>query len=76
MVKPRQLGHLVLRVRDVDASETWYQDILGLHTTHKRAGQIAENGASRTAFVWCKQSFMGSKSTDREWLLCRGSSHS
>lgn len=41
MVKPKQLGHLVLRVRDVDASERWYQDILGLHTTKKMEGRMA-----------------------------------
>ena len=40
MVKPKQLGHLVLRVRDVDASEKWYENILGLHTTKKMAGQM------------------------------------
>lgn len=40
MVKPKQLGHLVLRVRDVEASEKWYQDILGLHTTNKMAGRM------------------------------------
>ncbi len=40
MVTPKQLGHLVLRVRDVEASEKWYSDILGLHTTNKRAGQM------------------------------------
>ena len=40
MVKPKQLGHLVLRVRDVEASEKWYTDVLGLHTTNKRAGKM------------------------------------
>lgn len=40
MVKPRQLGHLVLRVRDLDASEKWYQEVLGLHTTNKRPGEM------------------------------------
>ena len=40
MVKPRQLGHLVLRVRDLEASEKWYSEVLGLHTTNKRPGQM------------------------------------
>ncbi len=40
MVKPRQLGHLVLRVRDIDISEQWYSDVLGLKTTNKRPGQM------------------------------------
>ncbi len=40
MVKPRQLGHIVLRVRDVEKSEKFYQDVLGLHTTNKRAGRM------------------------------------
>jgi len=49
MVKPMQLGHLVLRVRDVDASEEWYQDTLGLHTTHKMAGQMVFMSANERA---------------------------
>lgn len=40
MVKPKQLGHLVLRVRDVEKSEQFYADVLGLHTTNKRAGRM------------------------------------
>ena len=40
MAKPKQLGHLVLRVRDIDASERWYADVLGLHTTNKRPGSM------------------------------------
>lgn len=50
MVKPKQLGHLVLRVRDVDASEKWYSEVLGLHTTNKRSGEMifmsAKEGSS------------------------------
>ena len=38
MVKPKQLGHLVLRVRDVERSEKFYADVLGLGTTTKREG--------------------------------------
>ena len=33
MVKPKQLGHIVLRVRDLDRSERFYSDILGLEVT-------------------------------------------
>ncbi len=40
MVKPKQLGHIVLRVRDLDKSEQFYSDILGLHVTNKRPGQM------------------------------------
>ncbi len=40
MVKPKQLGHLVLRVRDVERSEAFYSDVLGLHTTTKRPGAM------------------------------------
>ena len=50
MVKPRQLGHLVLRVRDLEASEKWYSEVLGLHTTNKRPGGMtfmsAKEGSS------------------------------
>jgi catechol 2,3-dioxygenase len=40
MVKPRRLGHLVLRVRDVEKSEKFYTDVLGLHVTNKRPGRM------------------------------------
>ena len=33
MVKPKQLGHLVLRVRDAERSKAFYTDLLGLHVT-------------------------------------------
>ena len=50
MAKPKQLGHLVLRVRDLDASEQWYSEVLGLHTTNKRPGSMifmsAKEGSS------------------------------
>ena len=49
MVKPKQLGHLVLRVRDVEASEKWYQDVLGLSTTNKMAGQMVFMSANERA---------------------------
>ena len=40
MVKPKQLGHIVLRVRDLEKSEQFYSDVLGLHVTNKRPGQM------------------------------------
>ena len=40
MVKPRRLGHLVIRVRDLDRSEQFYTDVLGLHVTEKREGAM------------------------------------
>ncbi len=40
MVKPKQLGHLVIRVRDLEASERFYTDVLGLHVTNKRPGSM------------------------------------
>ena len=40
MVKPKQLGHLVLRVRDLERSEQFYSDVLGLNVTNKRPGQM------------------------------------
>lgn len=49
MVKPKQLGHLVLRVRDVEKSEKWYADVLGLHTTNKRAGRMVFMSAGDSA---------------------------
>ena len=36
MVKPKQLGHLVLRVRDLEGCEKFYTDVLGLRVTNKR----------------------------------------
>lgn len=50
MAKPKQLGHLVLRVRDLEASERWYSEVLGLHTTNKRPDSMifmsAKEGSS------------------------------
>ena len=40
MVKPKQLGHIVLRVRDIERSEQFYSGVLGLHVTNKRPGQV------------------------------------
>ena len=40
MVKPRQLGHIVLRVRDLDRSKQFYTDVLGLEVTAQREGRM------------------------------------
>ncbi|MCH7786744.1 MAG: VOC family protein [Chloroflexi bacterium] len=36
MAKLKQLGHLVLKVRDVERSEKFYTDVLGLRVTTRR----------------------------------------
>ena len=36
MVKPMQLGHVNIRVRDLAQSEKFYTEILGLEVTHRR----------------------------------------
>ena len=46
MVKPRRLGHLVLRVRDLDRSERFYTDVLGLNVTTKIPGMMVFLSAS------------------------------
>ncbi|PKB79672.1 MAG: hypothetical protein BZY88_12155 [SAR202 cluster bacterium Io17-Chloro-G9] len=46
MVKPKRLGHLVLRVRDVDASATFYSNILGLEVTTSIPGRMVFMRAS------------------------------
>ena len=40
MVKPKQLGHLVIRVRDLERSEKFYTSVLGLKVTNKRPGRM------------------------------------
>ena len=40
MVKPKQLGHLVLRVRDLDRSQSFYEDVLGLQVTTAIPGRM------------------------------------
>ncbi len=37
-MKVKQLGHVVLRVRDAEASARWYQDLLGLEVTFRIPG--------------------------------------
>jgi catechol-2,3-dioxygenase len=38
MVTPKQLGHLVIRVRDLEKSEQFYTNVLGLKVMNKRPG--------------------------------------
>src|SRR5215468_8671784 len=40
MVKPKQLGHANIRVRDLERSEKFYTEVLGLKVNHRR-GNIA-----------------------------------
>ena len=40
MVKPMQLGHANIRVRDVKRSEKFYTEALGLHVTHRRGSTV------------------------------------
>jgi catechol 2,3-dioxygenase len=35
-----QLGHANIRVRDVERSEKFYTEVLGLHVTHRRGGTV------------------------------------
>ena len=49
MVKPRRLGHLVLRVRDLNRSEQFYTEVLGLQVTEKREGAMVFMSAAGDA---------------------------
>ena len=40
MVKPGQLGHANIRVRDLEQSEKFYTEVLGLDVTHRRGNNI------------------------------------
>ena len=40
MVKPRELGHVNIRVRDLDRAEKFYTEMLGLTVTHRRPGIV------------------------------------
>ena len=40
MVKPVQLGHVNIRVRDVERSEKFYTEVLGLEVTHRRGDTV------------------------------------
>ena len=45
--KPRQLGHVNVYVRDVERSQNFYADILGLHTNDHMAGRAVFMSADR-----------------------------
>ena len=45
----RNLGHVVLRVRDAEASAKWYQDVLGLKVTFRIARQMVFLAATEDA---------------------------
>ena len=45
-VKPLKLGHLVLRVRDLDRTERFYTEVLGLSVTGKVPGRMVFFSAS------------------------------
>ncbi len=40
MVKPKQLGHANIRVRDLERSEKFYTEVVGLEVTHRRSNII------------------------------------
>ena len=40
MVKPKQLGHIVLKVRDIEKSEYFYQDIFNFVVTYRIPGSM------------------------------------
>ena len=40
MVRPKQLGHANIRVRDLERSEKFYTGVLGLDVTHRRENII------------------------------------
>lgn len=40
MVKPKQLGHTNIRVRDLERSVKFYTEVLGLEVTHRRENNI------------------------------------
>ena len=41
MIKPRRLGHLVLRVRDIERSEKFYSQVLGLEVKGREGDMMA-----------------------------------
>jgi catechol 2,3-dioxygenase-like lactoylglutathione lyase family enzyme len=40
MVQPRQLGHVNIRVRDLQRSTRFYTEVLGLEVTHRRGNLV------------------------------------
>ena len=49
MVKPKQLGHLVLRVRDAERSKAFYTDLLGLHVTFESPASMVFMSAGESS---------------------------
>ena len=49
MVRPKKLGHVVLKVRDVGRSEAFYSDLLGLSVTTRTPGRMVFLSASDEA---------------------------
>ena len=39
--RPKHLGHVNIYVRNAERSKQWYEDVLGLHCYHYRAGWAA-----------------------------------
>ena len=48
-VRPKKLGHVVLRVRNVERSERFYAEVLGLHVTQRIPGRMVFMSASLDA---------------------------
>ena len=40
MIRPKQLGHANIRVRDLERAEKFYTDVLGLEVTHRRGKTV------------------------------------
>ena len=49
MVRPKKLGHVVLRVRDIHRSERFYTDVLGLKVTARLQDRMVFMSASNDA---------------------------
>jgi catechol 2,3-dioxygenase len=49
LIKPAKLGHLVLRVRDLERSQQFYTEVLGLEVTTKIPGRMVFLSASGDA---------------------------
>ena len=49
MVKPKHLGHLVLRVRDLEVSKGFYTSILDLKVTYEMAGKMVFMSAGKSS---------------------------
>ena len=76
MVTPKQLGHLVIRVRDLEKSEQFYTNVLGLKVMNKRPGVMtfmsADEGMSHElALVPVAEDAPGPE-THQGWTLSHG----